>query len=315
MEERFRAPLLFRIKGVFILAEKFHYGGQAVIEGVMIRGQKAVGTAVRRSDGEIVTSTIPLTSVFSGRGRKIPLLRGIVVLIEALTLGMKVLLYSANVALEEQEEKISGVYVWLLVLLALALAVSLFFMAPLFLTKLLSQYLTSPLVFNIVEGLIRVAIFVIYLKVMTVLPDIKRVFEYHGAEHKVINAYEHGAPLEVESARKYGTAHTRCGTSFIFVVLIIAIFVFALFGLPSLWLMVLSRIVLLPVIAALGYEVIYFAARHTGFWLLKAILAPGLWLQSLSTREPDDNEIEVALTALKRTLEIDNSTQPAEPSA
>jgi len=140
---------------------------------------------------------------------------------------------------------------------------------------------------------------------MTLVPDIKRVFAYHGAEHKAINAYEDGASLEVESVRKYKTAHTRCGTSFLFVVLLIAIVVFALVGLPSLWLMILSRIILVPVIAALGYEVIYFAARHTKVGLVMAIMAPGMWLQSLTTREPDDGQLEVALTALRKVLEID----------
>ena len=149
---------------------------------------------------------------------------------------------------------------------------------------------------------------------MTFIPDIKRVFAYHGAEHKAINAYENGASLEVESTRKYKTAHTRCGTSFLFVVLILAIIVFAIVGSPSLWLMILARIVLVPVIAALGYEIIYFAARHTKFGLVTAIIAPGMWLQSLTTREPDDSQLEVALAALKRVLEIDQGAEVTQAS-
>lgn len=297
------------------MADKFHYGGQAVIEGVMIRGQKAVVTAVRRSNGEIVTNTAPLQAAFSGKARKIPLLRGIVVLLEALTLGMKTLMYSANVALEESDTKISGVSVWLLITLSMALAVGLFFLTPLLLTRLLGFLVASPIVFNIVEGLIRVLIFVLYLKAMTLMPDLRRVFEYHGAEHKVINAFEADAPLEPEAAKTYTKAHTRCGTSFLFVVLIIAIIVFALVGKPPFWWMVLSRIVLVPFIAALGYEVIYFAARHTGSLWLRALLAPGLWLQSLTTREPDGPQLEVALTALKKSLELDQSTPPAQPAS
>ena len=287
------------------MADRFHYGGQAVIEGVMMRGRKAVVTAVRHPSGDMAINTQLLSAIFSGRARRTPFLRGIIVLIEALALGIKALLYSANVSLGEEEEKISGALIWVMVILGLGLAVALFFIAPLFLTRLLNPYISSSLIFHLIEGLIRVAIFIAYLKLMTLVPDIKRIFAYHGAEHKAINAYEDSAPLEVETARKYKTAHTRCGTSFLFVVLLIAIIVFALVGLPSLWLMILARIVLIPVIAALGYEVIYFAARHTKFGLVMAILAPGMWLQSLTTREPDDSQLEVALTALRKVLEID----------
>jgi len=294
------------------MADEFHYGGQAVIEGVMIRGQKAVVTAVRSPGGDVAMDTQPLSPIFSGRARKMPLLRGIIVLIEALSLGIKAMLYSANVSLEEEEEKISGVWVWAMIILSLGMAVALFFLAPLFLTRLLNAYLGSSIVFHLVEGLIRIVIFIGYLKLMTLFPDIKRVFAYHGAEHKVINTYEDGAPLDVESARKYKTAHTRCGTSFLFVVLLIAIIVFALVGSPSLWLMILARIVLVPVIAALGYEIIYFGARHTRFGLVMAILAPGMWLQSLTAREPDDSQIEVALTALKKVLEIDQGAEAVQ---
>jgi uncharacterized protein YqhQ len=177
-------------------------------------------------------------------------------------------------------------------------------MGPLFLTRLIEPYINSAVVFNLIEGCIRMIIFIAYLKLVALLPDLRRVFAYHGAEHKTVNAYEDGALLEVEAIKKYNTAHVRCGTSFLFVVLIIAIIVFALVGLPSVWLMVLSRIVLIPVIAAISYEIIYFSARHKNN-LVKAILAPGLWLQSLTTREPDDSQLEVALAALKKAVEID----------
>ena len=287
------------------MADEFYYGGQAVIEGVMIRGQKAVVTAVRSPGGDVAMNTQPLSPIFSGRVRKMPLLRGVIVLIEALSLGIKAMLYSANVSLEEEEEQISGAWVWAMIILSLGMAMALFFLAPLFLTRLLNAFIDSLIVFHLVEGLIRIVIFIAYLKLMTLFPDIRRVFAYHGAEHKVINTYEDGAPLDVESVRKYRTAHTRCGTSFLFVVLLIAIIVFALVGSPALWLMILARIVLVPVIAALGYEIIYFAARHTRFGLVMVITAPGIWLQSLTTREPDDSQIEVALTALKKVLEID----------
>ena len=293
------------------MEERFHYGGQAVIEGVMMRGQKAMVTVVRRPSGGLAVSTQPLSTMFTGRMRKTPLIRGIVALIEAMTLGIKALLYSANISLEEEgEEKVSGALLWSMVIVALALAVGLFFIAPLFLTKLLDPYINSSVVFHLIEGCIRMVIFITYLKLVTLVPDLRRAFAYHGAEHKTINAYEDGAPLEVEATRKYNTAHVRCSTSFLFVVLIIAIIVFALVGLPSVWLMVLSRIILIPVIAAIGYEIIYFAARHKNS-LVRAVLSPGLWLQSLTTREPDDSQLEVAISALKSVLEIDHSDEAA----
>ena len=293
------------------MAERFYYGGQAVIEGVMMRGRKAMVTAVRRPGGGLAMDTQPLAGIYTGWMRRTPLIRGIIVLIEALVLGIKTLLYSANVSLEEEEEEISGVLVWALVAVSLTLGIVLFFMAPLFLTKLLDPYIGSSLVFNLIEGFIRLAIFIVYLKLMSLVPDIKRIFAYHGAEHKAVNAYEDGAPLEVEAARKYNTAHVRCGTSFLFVVLIIAIIVFALVGLPSLWLMVLSRILLIPLIAAIGYEVIRFGGAHATNNMVRAILAPGLWLQSLTTREPDDTQLEVALSALRKVVEVDQLEEAA----
>ncbi len=278
---------------------------------MMMRGQKTMVTAVRRPGGGVAVDTQPLSGIYSGWVRRTPLLRGVIVLVEVLVLGIKSLLYSANVSLEEEGAKISGWLVWLLVAVSLGSAVLLFFMVPLFLTKLLDPYITSSLVFSLIEGIIRVAIFIAYLKLITLMPDIKRVFAYHGAEHKAVHAYEAGVPLEVEEVRKYNTAHVRCGTSFLFVVLIIAIIVFALVGLPSLWLMVLSRILLTPLIAALSYEVIYFGNRHTDNAAVRAALAPGLWLQSLTTREPDDSQLEVALSALRRVVELDQAEETA----
>jgi len=293
------------------MTKRFYYGGQAVIEGVMMRGQKTMVTAVRRPNGGVALDIQPLSIIYTGWMRKTPLIRGIIVLIEALVLGMKSLLYSANVSLEEEEEKISGWLVWVLVIVSLAFAVALFFMAPLFLTKLFDPYINSSLVFHLIEGFIRLGIFIAYLKLMTLVPDIRRVFAYHGAEHKTVNAYEAGVPLEVESVREYDKAHVRCGTSFLFAVLIIAIIVFALVGRPAVWLMVLSRIILIPVIAALGYEFIYFGARHAGNGFVRAILAPGLWLQTLTTREPDDSQLDVALAALSKVVELDQVKETA----
>ncbi len=285
------------------MANKFYYGGQAVLEGVMMRGQKAMVTVVRHPDGHLATNTEPLPTIYTGWLRRAPLLRGVLVLVEALVLGIKSLLYSANVALEEEGEEVSGGMAWLMVAVALLLAVGLFFMLPLFLTRLLN--INSTLLFNLVDGIIRVVIFIVYLKAMTLIPDIKRVFAYHGAEHKAVNAAEAGVPLEVAAVRAYSTAHTRCGTSFIFVVLVLSIFIFALSGIHSPWLMALSRIVLIPLIAALSYEVIYFGARHVHHRLVRVLLAPGLWLQALTTRQPELAQLEVGIAALKKAIEAD----------
>jgi uncharacterized protein YqhQ len=255
----------------------------------------------------VATSTQPLGGIYSGGVRRIPLLRGVIVLLEVLVLGIKSLFYSANVSLEEEGTQISGWLVWLLVAVSLGVGVALFFIVPLFLTELLAPHITSSLLFNLIEGVIRAVIFIAYLRLIAFFPDIRRVFAYHGAEHKAVNAYEAGVPLEVEEVRKYNTAHVRCGTSFLFAVLIIAIIVFALVGLPSLWLMALSRILLTPVIAALSYEVIYFGNRHSDNKIVRGVLAPGLWLQSLTTREPDDSQLEVALSALKKVVELDEA--------
>jgi uncharacterized protein YqhQ len=285
------------------MANQFNYGGQAVIEGVMMRGQKNMVTVVRRSNGELTADTQPLPAIYTGWMRRTPLLRGIIVLIEVLALSIKTLLYSANVSLEEEGETIGGWFTWIVLGGSLVLAVGVFFVVPLFLTGLFD--IGSGVVFHLVEGLIRLAIVIAYLKLMTLMPDIKRVFAYHGAEHKVVNAYEAGVPLEVEAVKGYSTAHMRCGSSFLFVVLIIAIFVFALIGMPSLWIMVLARILLIPVIAALSYEVIYFGSKYRSKLLVRAVLAPGLWLQSLTTKEPDDGQLEVALTALRKVVDAD----------
>jgi len=289
------------------VAKKFYYGGQAVIEGVMMRGRKAMVTAVRRPDGGVAMDTQPLPNISTGRYGKTPFIRGIIALVEALVLGIKSLLYSANVSMEEEEkeEKLSGRAAGGMVAGSLALAVAMFFIAPLFLTKTLDVYIESSIVFHLVEGFIRLAIFIAYLKVLTLSSSLRRIFAYHGAEHKTVNAYEAGVPLEVEVVREYNTTHIRCGTSFLFIVLVIAIIVFAFIGRPSLWLMVLLRIVLIPVIAGLSYEINRFGARHTGSGFVRAFLAPGLWLQKLTTREPDDSQLEVAISALQRTVEID----------
>jgi uncharacterized protein YqhQ len=291
------------------MAEPFHYGGQAVIEGVMIRGKEGVAISVRQPDGQLNVVKQPLASIYKGRLRKMPLIRGIIALIETLVLGTQSLLHSAQVAAaEEAGEKIPAVVLWGTVAVSLALGVALFFMVPLLATRyLIDPYIDSHLLRNVFEGLIRIGIFVAYLKVMSLIPDIKRVFAYHGAEHKVVNAYEAGVPLDVESVRNYSTAHARCGTAFLFIVLIVAIFVFALVGQPGLWIRILSRIALIPVIAAISYEIMKFGAGHINNPLVRILLTPGLLLQSISTREPDDSQIEAAISALNEVIKIDQA--------
>ena len=295
--------------------KKFNYGGQAVIEGVMIRGRKSLVTAIRRPGGDIVTEVRQLPALTTGRLRRIPLVRGVVVLIEAMVLGIQSLMFSANVAIEQEKEEIPTRALWIMVGAGALLMVALFIAVPLFLTRLINPYLPSSLAFNAVEGAIRLVIFLGYLKLISLMPDIKRVFTYHGAEHKTVNAHEAGVPMEVSAIRSYSTAHVRCGTSFLFFVLIIAIIVFAFVGRQDLWLMIVSRIALIPVIMGLGYEVIYFGARHTKNWLVKIILAPGLFLQALTTGEPDDKQLEVAIAAMNKAIEIDEAGEAAAPAA
>ncbi|MFC1963852.1 DUF1385 domain-containing protein [Chloroflexota bacterium] len=288
---------------------KFNYGGQAVIEGVMMRGRKAAVTAVRRPNGEIALDIQAISAIYNSWMRRTPLLRGINILIEAMLLGVKSLMYSASVSLEEEDEELSKKAMWLMVFFAMVLAVGLFFLAPLFLTRLANPLLPSSLIFHIIEGIIRLGFFIAYLWLISLLPDIKRVFTYHGAEHMTVNAYEAGVPMEVIDIRKYSTAHLRCGTSFIFIVLVIAIIVFAIIGRQSVLVMVLSRILLIPLIAGISYEVTQFGAKHAHNPLLRAILSPGLWLQSLTTGKPDDRQLEVAITALKKAAEIDQAEE------
>jgi len=291
------------------MEKSFHYGGQAVIEGVMIRGKEGVAISVRQPNGELNTVKQPLASIYKGRLREMPLVRGIIVLVETLVLGTQSLLHSAQVAAaEEGGEKIPTALLWGTVAASLALGVALFFMVPLFATRyLIYPYVNSALLSVVLEGLIRIGIVIAYLKLISLMPDIKRVFAYHGAEHKVVNAYEAGVPLEVESVKNYSTAHARCGTAFLFIVLIIAIFVFALVGRPTLWILILSRIILIPVIAVISYEIMKFGAGHIKNKMVRILLAPGLMLQAITTREPDDSQLEAAISALKEVIEIDRA--------
>ncbi|MDY6911435.1 MAG: DUF1385 domain-containing protein [Chloroflexota bacterium] len=287
------------------MAKRFHYGGQAVLEGVMMLGPKQIKVAVRKPDGDIVSMIEPLNKIYTGRFRKVPFVRGVFALIETMVLGIKALMYSANVAVEaELEEEPKPLVMWIPVVFGLAFGIALFVALPMLITHYgIDRLIDSAMLSNAADGLIRMIIFLLYLVLMGLMPDIRRVFAYHGAEHKTVNAYEAGAPLEVDEVQKYSTAHTRCGTGFLLIVLVIAMVVFVFTGQPALWLRLLSRLVLMPVIAAFGYEMIHFAADRTDNFFIRTIMRPSLALQSLTTRQPDAQQVEVAIEALNGVLQ------------
>jgi hypothetical protein len=238
--------------------------------------------------------------------RKLPLLRGVVLLAETLFLAVSILLYSANASLDE-EEKISTPLIWILISLSLAFTLGLFFVAPLLLSHLPFLSFSSSLANNLVEGIIRIGIFLLYLWGLSFLPEAKRVFAYHGAEHKVINAHERGAPLEVEEVKKFSTSHIRCGTSFLLTIFVLAVVIFAIVGRPGgMWGSIFSRILLIPVLAALSYEVTRWSILKRRNPVMRLLLVPGMALQAMTTREPDDSQIEVAISALKGAIRADS---------
>jgi len=275
------------------------------MSGVMIRGRTGTTIAIRKPDGSVQVTTQPLAQLYTGKWREVPFIRGFIVLIETLVLGTSALMYSAQVATEEEEEKITPAMVWGSVLLGVALAVGLFFILPLLAARLFDPFISSAFLSNIIEGVLRIVFFIIYLLLVGRMKEIREVFAYHGAEHMSVNAFEAGVPLEMESVRRYSTAHTRCGTSFLLTVLVLSILVFALLGRPGIWLAIASRVLLVPVIAALSYEFIRFEADFSHNRLVHWLMLPGLWLQAMTTRQPDEHQLEVGITALKKTLERD----------
>jgi uncharacterized protein YqhQ len=279
------------------------------MEGVMIRGRRLVAVAVRRPEGDIALRLESLGGLYAGPLRRIPFMRGIIVLWETLALGTRALLFSTNVALGEEEKEISRPVLWGTVMLALAFVIAIIFVGPVLAMGRLEEAIGNERLAALVEGLIRLGVLLAYLYLIGLLPDIRRVFAYHGAEHKAINALEDGAPLEVEAVRGYSTAHPRCGTSFLLVVVIISVLLFVLVGTPPLWQRILSRVALVPVIAAVSYEVIRLMAAFQGNRLMRAVFRPNLWLQSLTTREPDDGQVEVAIYALREALAGDEGSE------
>src|SRR3954447_15700284 len=288
-------------------------GGQAVLEGVMMRGPSNWAVAVRRPDGRISEVSHPVTSwAAKRRWLRLPVIRGIVALGESLAIGFKAIAVSADYAAtsegeEDASEGLSTGYLVASFAVAIVFSIGLFKVSPLVLTELLSGYDSHSWQFVIIEGLLRVSMLVGYLALISLVPDLKRVFQYHAAEHKAINAYEAGDALEPEIVQRHSLIHVRCGTAFLLWVMVIAIFVFAFVGKPALHWLIVSRVLALPLIAGLAYEVIRLAARYGSNPVVHAVLAPGLWLQRLTTREPTLDQVEVAIASLERVLELERT--------
>lgn len=277
---------------------KTSIGGQAVIEGVMMRGPGHIATAVREPSGTIAVKKEPLVSITDRYPiLKKPMLRGVVALAEALIYGLKALSFSAQAAGEE-EEQLTTKEIVLTMVFAFGLAVVLFVIIPTYAAKFIHSAVTDPMLLNLFEGVLRLGIFFAYVVAISAMKDIRRVFQYHGAEHKAIHAYEAGLELTVDNVRPFSTMHPRCGTNFLLIVMLVSVFVFAFLGWPDLWLRIASRVALLPLIAGIGYEIIRYAGRSDKRWVAVA-MAPGLWLQKLTTREPSDDMLEVAICALE----------------
>jgi uncharacterized protein YqhQ len=293
-------------------------GGQAVLEGVMMRSPTAWSVAVRKPNGQIAEVNRPVSSaLLEHRWLRIPILRGIVALGESLAIGFRALAISANYAAQDEDSEEGDVQTELSKgQLAFAFGIAIGFALLLF--KVSPALITSWLpiddngLFVVVEGLIRVTIFVLYLVVLSLLPDLRRVFQYHAAEHKAINAYEAGEELVPAKVAPYSLLHVRCGTAFLLYVMVVAIFVFAFVGQPAWYWLIATRILLLPLIAGIAYEIIRFAGKNATNPALRGLLAPGMWLQRLTTREPTLDQIEVSIRALKEVLRLEGRVTPEE---
>ncbi len=294
--------------------KRFPYGGQAVLEGVMMRGLRQSTVAVRSPDGEIVCKHEQLNVTRRRVWERMPFLRGMLALWDALNLGIRALTFSSNVALGEDEQPPDGLIAGT-VAVSLFFAIGLFFVVPLLLSNLLTNFGATLLMRDAADGLLRLFMFMGYLLLIGRMPDIQRVFAYHGAEHKTINAYEAGAPLTVASTRQFTLIHPRCGTSFLLVVVLLSIPIFALFGGMPLWVRLLSRIVLVPAIAGIAYELLRLSAANYHRGWVRTLVAPSLALQKLTTREPDDTMLEVAIAALLPVLAADGIAVHANETA
>ena len=295
-------------------------GGQAVIEGVMMRGPKETATAVRKSDGSIIIDKQPINSFVSKyKLNKIPLVRGVFSFVDSLITGMKCLMFSADqMDLSEDDEsykpskfetwlenkfgdKIKDIAIYFAVVVAIFFSIGLFMLLPNALASIVGIFIKNGLVLNITEGIIRMGIFLTYLLLVSRMKDIQRVFEYHGAEHKTIATYESGAELTVENAREHSRLHPRCGTSFLLIVMVVSIIMFSFLRWDVMWKNLLFRLALMPVVAGISYEMIKFAGKSK-LRIVRLLTKPGLWLQLITTREPDDSQLEVAIASLKAVL-------------
>ena len=288
---------------------EFSYGGQAVIEGVMIRGQNHYSLAVRREDGTITHLQEPLNTYFTGKLRKIPLIRGFLALLETLILGIKALNQSATLAMVDQtaegQKEMSPWVLAMTLAISLIIGIGIFFVVPQLIVTPIHSIVHSDILINMIEGLLRLVILVGYIWVISFMENIKRVFCYHGAEHMAVHTYEAGLALEISNVRKFGTPHPRCGTAFLLTVVLVSIIAFMFLGWPELHWRIISRIALLPVIAAISYEFIRFSGLHQTWWIARQMAVPGLILQRLTTRQPDDSQIEVAISAMEAAIAAD----------
>lgn len=294
---------------------EFYYGGQAVIEGVMMRGRRQATVVVRTRSGQLITRTDFLPASVRHPLARLPLVRGLVALWEMIILGMRMMIYSANVQAENDLGKeIPKRLLFGMIAVSLTFAIGLFFVLPLLLANAGGR-LHGDLRTNVVEGAIRLALFLGYLGLLGRVKRMNRVFQYHGAEHKTVNAYEHGADLTPAAVQRFSTIHVRCGTAFLLWVVVISIFVFALLGHPPLLVGIVERLLLVPLIAAGSYEILRLGARFQHLAPVRIVMIPGLWLQRLTTREPSDDQIEVAIAALRPVLEADAITQTSPAAA
>lgn len=297
---------------------KTSIGGQAVIEGVMMRGPKEIAVAVRKSDGEIVVDKQPVASVIQKyKFLKLPIIRGVVSFIESMVVGIKTLMFSAELYDTEEDdptykpskfdlwlEKVFGnkdVLVYTSLVISMVLAMGLFVLLPALITKYSTFFISNNVVKSLIEGVVRMGIFILYIFLVSRTKEMQRVFQYHGAEHKSIACYEHGEELTVENVRKYTRFHPRCGTSFLIEVMIISVIVFSFLSWDNIFVRILTKLALMPVVAGLAYEVIKLAGRYDNK-IMGIVNKPGLWLQRLTTREPDDSQLEVAIRSLTEVL-------------
>ena len=294
---------------------RVNYGGQALIEGVMMRGGDAIAVAFRNPDGRIVYADEPLSGTFRDtRWAKLPFVRGQVVLYETLVVGTRWLVRSASLQAAEEGAELGRGAVAIMLILTLAVGVGIFFLLPLFLASVTAGSVKNDLVQHLIEGLFRAAIFIGYLAIIAQAGDIKRVFQYHGAEHMTIHALEHGDPLVPAAVRRYPTAHPRCGTEFLVVVILLSIVAFSLVGRQSAVVMVGSRILLIPVIAMVGYELLRLGARYRANPVIRVIMWPGILVQRITTKQPTDDMIEVAIVSLEQALAAEGRPIPAGSS-